>query len=431
LSLITGYVTSDSGAIRDIYAEHHYVPTAEQAACVAIRDGVTDINSGSVYNDALLQGVADGYCSMDDVNRALNNTMRLRFQMGLFDPHAGQPYWDVSPEVVNTTYSRELSLFATKQSMVLLKNDNDVLPVKKGAKIAALGPHADATAELLGNYLGQICPYGGFGCVPQPYVELAAANDGGSVVFEHGCDVDSQDTSGFAAAVAAASAADVAIIYAGLSQAVEREGYDRVNISLPGVQPQFIEAILATGTPTVLVLINGGSVAIDSLATKVPAIVEAFYPGFFGAEALAEVVMGSYNPGGKLPVTMYDSSIIEQANFLDMDIAHPPGRTYRYYTGTPSFPFGHGLSYTTFEVIWNNQESAAGFDVWTGQGALVPGAVDSKQVTAKVTNTGSREGDEIVFLFVKPQLDVDAVHGPVPTGGDPRDLPLIKQLVGF
>lgn len=211
---------------------------------------------------------------------------------------------------------------------------------------------------------------------------------------------------------------------------MEREGYDRVNITLPGVQPQFIEAILATGTPTVLVLINGGSVAIDKLATDVPAIVEAFYPGYFGAPAMASVLMGDYNPGGKLPVTMYESSITTEANFLDMDIAHPPGRTYRFFTGTPSFPFGHGLSYTTFTITWNS-EKAEPESLWTGAGHLPQRAVSSTTYTAKVTNTGDREGDEVVFLFIKPQEDVDAVHGPPPAGADPGDLPLIKQLAGF
>jgi len=255
-----------------------------------------------------------------------------------------------------------------------------------------------------------------------PYHELSAANPGGSVVFEHGCDVDSTDTSGIPAAVAAALDADVAVIFAGLNQEIEGEGHDRVNISLPGVQTELIRQVLATGTPTVLVLINGGIVAIDDLATDVPAILEAFYPGFFGSEAIAQTLMGDYNPGGKLAVTMYNSSIINEASFLDMDIAHPPGRTYRFYTGTPSFGFGHGLSYTTFSISWSSADSVV---MWTGAGDY-SNAVQSQTYVAKITNTGSYSGDEVVFLFIKPQEDVDAVHGPLPSGSDPGDLPLLK-----
>lgn len=180
---------------------------------------------------------------------------------------------------------------------------------------------------MVGNYLGQICMGGqnDFSCITSPYLAIKAANTGGVTTLDQGCAVNTQNTSGFAAAIAAAKAADVVVLALGINQSIEGEGHDRVNITLPGVQPEFADAIVALGKPTVVVLINGGIVAIDKLKTTAPAMyvaclrganndnqrlivapcpsLEAFYPGYQGGNALASIIFGDYNPGAKLPTT--------------------------------------------------------------------------------------------------------------------------------
>jgi len=200
------------------------------------------------------------------------------------------------------------------------------------------------------------------------------------------------------------------IMILGLDLSVENEGNDRVNITLPGVQEQFAKEIIDIGKPTVTVLINGGIIAIDTLKTTSPAIIEAFYPGYWGGVAIADVIFGDYNPGGKLPVTYYSNSVVKELDFLSMSMTDAPGRTYRYYKGTPLWEFGYGLSYTTFKLEWTNPDG--------GIPTLLHNAYQGQAVTynVTVTNTGKLAGDEVAMAFFKPQT--------------PND-PLIKQLFGF
>jgi len=258
---------------------------------------------------------------------------------------------------------------------------------------------------LIGNYIGQICPSGGYECIVSPLQAITQLNKGGNTVYEKGCDINSTVTSGFAAAVSAAKAADYVTLFIGIDQTVEREGYDRVTITLPGVQEDFVKTILAVGKPTVIVLINGGIVAIDNIKPIAPAIIEAFYPGYWGGVALADVIFGDYNPGGKLPVTYFSSSFVDESNFLSMSMTDSPGRTYRYYTGTPLWEFGYGLSYTSFNLNWTTEIPKV---------SITNQYIDDVTYTVNVTNTGTVAGDEVVLAFYKP-----------PSG------PLIKQLFGF
>jgi len=195
------------------------------------------------------------------------------------------------------------------------------------------------------------------------------------------------------------------VLIQGIDQTIEKEGHDRIEITLPGVQEQFTQAILAAGKPTSLVLINGGIVAIDKLKPVVPAIIETFYPGYWGGVAIADVIFGDYNPGGKLPVTYYAADFVTQSNFLDMSMTDSPGRTYRYYTGKPLWPFGWGLSYTTFNLNWTMTPQTV---------SLSNEFSEAVTYTVNVTNTGRRAGDEVVLAIYKP-----------PSG------PLLQQLFGF
>lgn len=334
-----GYMTSDSGAVFDIYANHHYVATGQEAAAAAVHNGTCDIDSGSVYNSYLLQAVNESLVSMADVDNALYNTLRMRFELGLFDPIGDQPYWHIPPEAVNTPESQALNLFATQQSMVLLKNDKNTLPMARGKKIAVIGPHTNATRALVGNYIGQICPDGSFDCVVSPCAAIAAANHGGETVCVEGCAVTDPSTSGFAAAISAAKDADQVVMVMGIDQSVEGEGDDRTAIDLPGAQHKLTAAITSLGKPTTLVLINGGMVAIAEEKESMGAIIEAFYPGYQGSAALATVLFGDYNPGGKLPITIYNASYVNEVDMFNMDMAKAPGRSYRVRTAlTPADP---------------------------------------------------------------------------------------------
>jgi xylan 1,4-beta-xylosidase len=419
-----GYVTSDTGAVSDIFQNHHYANSWEEAVQVALHAG-TDINSGGVYLDHMISALSRGLISEDDIDLALRRTLGLRFKLGLFDPIENQPYWHVPMSAVNTAESQEFNLFSTLSSLVLLQNNNKTLPFSPGKRVAVVGPHANATKQMVGNYIGQICPGGmnDFSCIVSPYLAIRELNDaqGGTTTMVQGCNVTGNDTSGFQAAVDAANAADFVVIMLGLDQTVEREGFDRTQIGLPGVQEQFALKVLASGKPAVIVLMNGGIVAIDRVKAVAPAILEAWYPCFQGGTAIAQTLFGKYNPGGKLPVTYYGENYVNEVDMYSMDMAKAPGRTYRYYTGTPLWPYGYGLSYTSFELtcaecgtphVLSNNDTAS----------------SSMSLTVSVRNTGSMAGDEVVQVYYYPPSFADLQPLGIP---HLTSQPLLKQLIAF
>jgi len=301
-------------------------------------------------------------------------------------------------------------LQTARESIVLLKNAG-VLPLNKASlkTIAVIGPNADDDLVLLGNY---------FGIPSRSVTPLQGIRDkagaGVEVFYVPGCGIRDYDKSGFAAAVAAARQADVVIAVMGLSQLVEGEegqeegiktgehsSGDRTDLDLPGVQEALLQAVAATGKPLVVVLLNGSAVAVNWAEQNAAAIVELWYPGEEGGTALADVLFGDYNPAGRLPVTFY-KSVDDLPPFRDYAMR---GHTYRYFDGEVLYPFGHGLSYTTFaysDLILSADKIKAG---------------ESLTVSVNVTNTGDRAGDEVVQLYVR---DVEA-SVPVP----------IRQLQGF
>eukprot|EP01113_Clastostelium_recurvatum_P014919 TRINITY_DN1818_c0_g2_i1.p1 TRINITY_DN1818_c0_g2~~TRINITY_DN1818_c0_g2_i1.p1 ORF type:complete len:760 (+),score=162.36 TRINITY_DN1818_c0_g2_i1:146-2425(+) len=413
-----GYVTSDSGAVGCIQNNHHYVSTNPEACAAAIKGG-TDIDSGGDYDTSLLLAVSQNLIKISDVDLSLYRVLKIRFELGLFDPIDDQPYWHVSPDVVNTPASQALNLLATQQTLVLLKNSplkgssTLTLPFPKGKKVAVIGPHGNATGDMVGNYLGQICPDRSFDCVVSPFLAIQKLNVGGTTVYVEGTSVSGNTTSGFDAAIQAASAADYVVLMIGLDQGVEGEMHDRVNITLPGVQDQFSQKIISLGKPTAVVLLNGGAVAIDWIHDEADvAVLEAFYPGFQGGNAIATAIFGDYNPGGKMPYTVYRSDYIHQVNMTSMDMSLAPGRTYRYFKGAPLWPFGYGLTYTAFTLAWHNESDHHQFDENTEVPVHKLGAVT---YVVTVNNTGKVAGDEVVQAYFQ----------------SPTDQKLIRQLFGF
>eukprot|EP01123_Difflugia_compressa_P014532 TRINITY_DN762_c1_g1_i1.p1 TRINITY_DN762_c1_g1~~TRINITY_DN762_c1_g1_i1.p1 ORF type:complete len:323 (+),score=58.55 TRINITY_DN762_c1_g1_i1:145-969(+) len=217
-----------------------------------------------------------------------------------------------------------------------------------------------------------------------------------------GVDVNSNRVDGIQAALNAVAASDVAVLVLGIDKTIEHEGIDRVNTTLPGLQNEFALKVLSIGKPTVIVLVNGGILSIDDLVNASAAIVEAFNPSVQGARALADTLFGTQNRWGKLPVTIYPADYINQVVMTNYDMSKPPGRTYRYYTGTPLFPFGYGLSLTTFDVSCKQ--------------------IRPTVFQCVISNTGKLDGDEVVMLYHSAGQDIrkKVVH-PVP----------IKQLVQY
>ena len=218
-----GYVSSDSGALEDIYSQHHYVNDSLHTVAPALRDGQTDVCSGNVYANSLLPALAAGLVQREDIDLALSHVLKLRMKLGLFDPPSSTPYWSVPIKAVGTADSKATNLLATLSSMVLLKHDGKTLPIPIGKKIAVIGPHGNATQALVGNYLGQLCPDNHFDCIVSPYQALAAANIGGTTTYTQGCDLTKVGEQGFPAAIAAAQAADYVVLALGIDLSVEGE----------------------------------------------------------------------------------------------------------------------------------------------------------------------------------------------------------------
>ena len=391
-----GYVVSDCGAINDIHLRHKVVATPAEAAALAVRAGC-DLECGwcgGTYA-ALTEAVQQGLISEAEIDTAVIRLFEARMRLGMFDPAERVPYAQIPLSVNDSPAHRALALQAARESIVLLKNAGDLLPLAKDLKtLAVIGPNADVTDVLLGNY-------NGFPSKAVTPLEGIRAKVGAQtqVLYAPGCGVRDAATDGFPAAVAAARKADVAILVLGLDQSLEgeegqQEGVaaglhsqgDRDGLDLPGMQEDLLQAVHATGTPVVLVLLNGSPISVNWAAEHVPAIVEAWYPGEEGGTALADVLFGDYNPAGRLPVT-FPKSPADLPPFEDYRMA---GRTYRYSDAAPLFSFGYGLSYTRF--AYANLQVAA--EVKTGEGMTV--SVD-------VSNVGERTGDEVVQLYVRAQ----------------------------
>jgi len=385
----SGYVVSDCGAINDIYERHKVAPTAAAASALAVKAG-TDLECGNVYAN-LVAAVRQGLITEQAIDTAVIRLFLARFRLGMFDPPERVRWAQIPFSVLDQPAHRALARQVARESIVLLKNAGSLLPLRKDVgTIAVIGPNADDRRMLLGNYEGSpadsITPLRGI---------REAVSPGTRVRYARGSDLVVPGDSGFAEAARAAEQADVVVLCLGLTAQLEGEemsvetpgflGGDRTRIDLPDAQERLLERIVAVGKPTVLVLMSGSAVAVNWAQEHVPAIVEAWYGGQAAGSALADVLFGDYNPAGRLPVTFY-TSVDDLPPFDDYRMA---GRTYRFFKGTPLYPFGDGLSYTTF-AYRNLRTSSARLR-----------AADTLIVRVDVTNTGRRAGDEVAQLYVR------------------------------
>lgn len=428
---------SDYFAVDMIGAYHHVAADKVESAVAAMRAGINvELPSTDCYGEPLRKAVDSGAVELALIDEAVELVLRMKFALGIFE----KPYVDTdrAPEVFDTTEQRSLARTIAQKSIVLLKNNGDVLPLRSDiGSIAVIGPNADSVRNLTGDYsypahietlvevirsgnnvLGMTTP-DAIDIVEQgvPVVSVlqgikAAVSPQTQVRYAKGCDVLSDSTEGFAEAIAIAEQSDVAILVVGdkaglTDECTSGEARDRAVLDLPGVQEDLIRAVHATGTPVIVVLVNGRPLTFPWLLENVPAILEAWLPGEEGGNAIADVLFGKVSPGGKLPMS-FPRAVGQIPTFYN----HKPsgGRSHwkEHYVETnvkPQFPFGFGLSYTTFDIDTLRLSTAQAR------------AGETVDISVTVTNTGQRAGDEVVQLYIHDVLS--SVTRPV------------KELKGF
>ena len=374
----TGYVVSDYFSVEHIYTKHAGAASFTEAGKRALEAGMdVEFPYISGFGDGFVEGLKSGQISMEALDAATRRVLEVKFKIGMFD----NPY--VDEEAVELLHHKptsvEMALTAAREGIVLLKNKSDFLPLPETTRtIAVIGPLADRIS--MGGYAWEFIPRKQ---VVTPLDGLRALAKNAEIRYAEGCTVTRAIPNGIEVAAATARGCDVAIVVVGNSSETESEGHDRADLSLPGVQPDLIKAIAATGTPTVVVMVNGSPVMMRSWLDTVPAVIEAWYCGEQGGLAIAEILFGKVNPSGRLPIT-FPRNIGQLPLYYN---SKPSGRNAGYVdeSGSPLYRFGHGLSYTNFE--YSDLEITSTSD-----------RVFNIQCTLK--NTGPMAGDEVVQLYV-------------------------------
>jgi beta-glucosidase len=401
-----GFVVSDYTAVMELI-QHGVAKDGADAAQLALNAGVDMEMVSRLYNQNGEQLLKDKKLTMATIDEAVRRILRVKYRLGLFD----KPYTDESLEAKTllAPEHRKAAREIAAKSFVLLKNDNQTLPLRKNIKeLAIIGGLADSKEDVLG-------PWSGDG-KPQDAVTLLEGvknklGSGTKIRYAKGCDAKCEDASGFKDAVDAVKDSDFTILVVGESAAMSGEASSRSNIDLPGRQLDLVKAVAATGKPYAVVLMNGRPLTINWLAENSPAILETWFAGTEAGNAIADVLFGDANPGGKLPVT-FPRSVGQIPIFYNMMNTGRPFDANNKYTSkyldtpnTPLYPFGYGLSYTTFQL--SNLRLNAKQIAPTG----------SLNVSVDVQNTGNSDGTEIVQLYIRDL--VGSMTRPV------------KQLKGF
>ena len=394
-----GHVTSDCWAIKDFHEGHLVTSTPVESVSMAMNNGC-DLNCGNLFH-FLTQAVENGMVDEKRLNEAVENLFMARMKLGVLDKKEENPFDKIPYTVVDSEEMRKLNREVARRSVVLLKNENHILPLdkKKLHTIGVIGPNADSRKALVGNYEGTSSRYI---TVLEGIEDYVGENV--RVLYSEGCHLYRDRTSNLAMehdrdsevrAVCAAS--DVVIAVVGLDATLEGEegdtgneygSGDKPNLNLPGLQPDIIRIAKESGKPVIVVLLAGSAMALSWEDEHVDAILDGFYPGAQGGAAIAEILFGGANPEGKLPITFYQTTE-ELPEFTDYAMK---GRTYRYMENEALYPFGYGLSYTTY--AYGNLECVKPFD-----------AQDGITLQVTVTNTGDREGTETLQVYVKAKRE--------------------------
>ena len=443
-----GVVVADYFTVSCLLSYHRIAADKSEAAARALEAGLdVELPMLDCYGAPLVQAIEAGRIDVGLVDRSVERVLRMKFDLGLFE----DPYVDATaaPAVFDTREQRDLARQVARQSMVLLKNEGEILPLARGlSRLAVIGPSSESIRLLQGDYSYPTHLEIVFGPVREPG-EASEEGDGARssllpgpkasgldlleyfpptvgvleairaavsadtrVVTARGCEIDSTFEGGFEEAVALASECDVAVLVVGGRSGLIRgctsgEANDRADVGLPGVQARLIRAVAATGTPTVVVLINGRPLALADFFDDVPAVLEAWLPGEEGGHAVADILFGAESPAGRLPVTLPRA-----VGQLPLYYNHKPSGARSQFHGDyadlscqPLLPFGHGLAYTHFEYSNLELSSAEASE----DGCLA--------ISARIRNTGRRAGEEVVQLYLNDR--VASVTRPV------------QQLAGF
>ena len=402
-----GFVVTDYTGINEM-VNHGVVANEADAGKMAAKAGVDLDMQGEVYFKYLKKQVESGEVPLQAVNEAVHRILKVKFLLGLFDDPYRYCNEAREKREVYAPAHLEASLDVAKKSMVLLKNSNNVLPLKKGEKIAVIGQLATSTRDLLGSWKAA----GDWNFMKSVLDEVKAFNGDANVTYAEGCKVQGDDRSGFAAAIASARGASKIVMVIGESCEWSGEAASRTSINIPGVQTELLEKLKALNKPIVLVLMNGRPLDLSRESELADGMLEAWFPGTMGAKAITQVLFGEYNPSGKLTMTFPRNLGQVPVYYYEKNTGRPnylPNPKYksRYIDcpNDPLYPFGFGLSYTTFaysDIKLSTKEL-------TEKGEL--------KASVRVTNTGNVAGEEVVQCYVRDL--VGSVTRPV------------KELKGF
>ena len=388
-----GFVATDCGAVWDMFMYHHTAKDSVEGMAKAIRAGVDNHCMG--YVGAVIPAIKEGLLKESELDTAVARLLRARFKLGMFEAGKLNPYASIPYNVVNNEEHRKYALELAEQSIVLLKNKNNILPLSKKIKtIAVIGPNANDAEVSLGNYNGEPAHVA---TVLEGIKALVGKEV--KVNYQKGCYVvdtlNYNRDEDFKPALETANNADAIVFVGGISPRLEGEalqvkidgfdGGDKTNLDLPVVQTALLKELKKIGKPIILVLMNGSALSINWENENIDGIIEAWYGGESAGQAVAEVLFGDYNPSGRLPVTFY-KSINDIPAFDDYAMK---GKTYRYCEKPVLYPFGFGLSYAKFNYS-NLKLSSAVLN-------------EKIELTVTVKNTGNMDGDEVVQLYIHQQ----------------------------
>jgi len=388
-----GHVVTDCGALDDVFNTHKYIASPVEAAAAAIKAGV-NLDCSTVLQEDIIKAIDQKLLTEKELDQSLFQLLRTQFKLGFYDDQASVPYHTYGADSVHSEAHITIARKVAQQSMVLLKNDKNVLPLKKAdyPSIMIVGPNAAALDPLVANYHG----------VSDKVVNFVegitnAVGPGTSVDYDLGCNYT--DTTHFGGTWAAGNA-DVTIAVIGLSPVLEGEagdaflsnsGGDKKDLSLPASEIAFMKELRKdVKKPIIAVITAGSDIDIDAIAPYADAIILAWYPGEQGGNALADILFGKISPSGHLPLTFYKSI----SNVPDFSNYSMKGRTYRYYNGPVQYPFGFGLSYTSFAYSLQDGLKSA------------YKSTDTLTTSVKIKNIGAIDGDEVVQAYIEyPAID--------------------------
>jgi len=394
-----GHVVSDCWAIKDFHEFHKVTDTPVESVALAVNQGC-DLNCGNIFL-YLIEAVKQGLVKEEQLDEAVTRLMTTRMKLGLFNEKEEVPYNTIRYNVVDSKQMRQLNLETAKKCLVLLKNENQLLPLdrSKVKTIGVIGPNANNRRALVGNYEGTASRYVTILEGLQDYLgdDVRIMTSEGCHLYRPKVEWHAQENDRIAEVKGVCKESDVIIACMGLDSGLEGEEGDQGNeyasgdkphLNLPGLQQQLLETIYASGKPVILVLLSGSALAVSWAQEHIPAIIQGWYPGACGGRAIAEMLFGECVPEGKLPITFYESTE-ELPEFTDYSMKN---RTYRYMKKKALYPFGYGLSYTTYQYDLINDR----------QMKLTE---DGVAIRVRVKNIGNYAGRETVEVYVKAERE--------------------------